>query len=162
MLWEVCKGVSQEQSLLQRTVDQIVDIPVPSGCLEGTLPEQGSTTVCRGGGFHDSLPDQGSTAFFGVTGPGGGPQDFVPGQSSTALGGADDVEDLIRRSQGLIDNTRRENSFSSNEEEEEETEQMDLEEQPSRFQGISAPGAIVYTSSRGNAGGGSSCTFAHS
>ena len=158
--WEVFQ-VSQGQSLLQRTVDQTVDIPVPRGRLQGTLPEQGSTAVRRDGGprgglqrllpeqvstavprdggLHDSLPDQGSTAFFGVTGP----QGFVPGQSSTAIrrdegpcGGADDVDDLIRRSQELLEYTRRESSFSS---EEEETEQMDLEEQPSRFQGHFRP-----------------------
>ena len=70
---------------MQRTVDQIVDIPVPGGCLQGTLPEQGSTAVCRDGGLHDSLPDQGSAVFFGVTGLGGDPQGFVPGQSSTAI-----------------------------------------------------------------------------
>ena len=46
-------------------------------------------------------------------------KNFVPGQRSPALGGADDVANVIRRSE---------------EAEEEETEEMDFEEQPSRFQ----------------------------
>ena len=109
----------------------------------------------------------GSVAFCRAAGPGGGLQNFVPGQSSTALGGADDVYHLIRRSQELIENTRREFSFSSEEEEaeeeEEETEQMDLEEQPSRFQGHFLPRRHCASILRGSlCWRGSSCTFAHS
>ena len=97
-------------------------------------------------------------------------QDFSPGQSSTAvrrdgglgaaLGGADDVEDLIRRSQELLEYTRREYSFSSEEEEEEEeTEQMDLEEQPSRFQSHFRPLRYCASILRGGlCWRGSSCT----
>ena len=91
---------------------------------------------------------------------------FSQGQSSTALGRADDVEDLIGRSQELLEYTRREYSFSSEEEgveEEEETEQMDLEEQPSRFQGHFRPRRYCASILRGGlCFRGSSCTFAHS
>ena len=118
---------------------QIVDIPVPRG--QDFLPRQGSTAFfaahqpaveyvapapvasCRaagpGGGLQNFVPGQSSTAVFRDGGPGGGVQNFVAGQSSTALGGADDVDDLIRRSQELLEYTRREYSFSSEEEEEE-------------------------------------------
>ena len=49
------------------------------------------------------------------------------------------------------------------EEEEEETEQMDLEEQPSRFQGHFRPRRYCASILRGGlCWRGSSCTFAHS
>ena len=165
---------------------QIVDIPVPRG--QDFLPRQGSTAFfaahqpavefvapapvasCRaagpGGGLQNFVPGQSSTAVFRDGGPGGGVQNFVSGQSSTALGGADDVDDLMRRSQELIEYTRREYSYYSEEEEveeEEETEQMYLEEQPSRFEGHFRPRRFcAFILSGGYCWRGSSCTFAHS
>ena len=169
---------------------QIVDIPVPRG--QDFLPRQGSTAFfaahqpaveyvapapvasCRaagpGGGLQNFVPGQSSTAVFRDGGPGGGVQNFVAGQSSTALGGADDDDELIRRSNELLEYTRREYSFSSEEEEveeeeeeEEETEQMDLEEQPSRFEGHFRPRRFCASILRGGlCWRGSSCTFAHS
>ena len=165
---------------------QIVDIPVPRG--QDFFPRQGSTAFfaahqpaveyvapapvasCRaagpGGGLQNFVPGQSSTAVFRDGGPGGGVQNFVAGQSSTALGGADDVDDVIWRSQELLGYTRREYSFSSEEEEEEEeeeTEQMDFEEQPSRFQGHFRPRRFCASILRGGlCWRGSSCTFAHS
>ena len=115
----------------------------PGGSVHGSRPDQGSTAfggsehLVLGGSLH-------GTAFFGAQhvhhqdfSPGQSSTEvrrdgrLVPGQSSTALGGADDVEDLIGRSQELLEHTRREYSFSSEEEgveeeEEEETEQMDI------------------------------------
>ena len=114
-----------------------------------------------GGGPHGFVPGQSSPS------SGSGPQGFVPGQSSTALRGADDVDD-----QELIECTRREFSFSSGDEEEdeedetaeeEETEQMDLEGQPSRFQGHFRPRRYCASILKGGlCWQGSSCTFAHS
>ena len=75
---------------------------------------------------------------------GSGPQGFVPGQSSTALGGADDVDDLIWRSQELIEYTRREFSFSSGAEEEDEEDETAEEEEETEqmdFEVVSAGGA---------------------
>ena len=48
---------------------------------------------------------------------------FVPRQSSAALGGADDVDDVIRRSAELLECTRLEFSFYSEEEEEDEEDE---------------------------------------
>ena len=155
--------------------EQLVHNPVRGGGLRGFLPVQSSTAF--GEVFmvqrflelnhQDFSPGQSSTAVRRDGRPVGGPQNFVPGQSSRALGGADDVEDLIWRSQELLENTRREYSFSSEdeevEEEEEETEQMDLEEQPSRFQGHFRPRRYCSSILRGGLyWRGSSCTFAHS
>ena len=156
-------GFLPEQNSTVFIAEQLVDDPVRSGGLCGVLPVQGSTAfggaehLALGGSLHgtgffgaqhvhhqDFFPGQSSTAVRRDGGPVGGPQNFVPGQSSTALG-EDDVEDLIWHSQELLEYTRREYSFSSEEEEveEEETEQMDLEKQPSRFQGHFAPQALL-------------------
>ena len=55
------------------------------------------------GGPQNFVRGESSTAVRRDGGPGGGLQNFIPGQSSTALGGAGDVDDLIRRSQELIE-----------------------------------------------------------
>ena len=160
---------------------QIVDIPVPRG--QDFLPRQGSTAFfaahqpavqfvapapvasCRaagsGGGLQNFVPGQSSTAVFRDGGPGGGVQNFVSGQSS------DDDDELLRRSNELLEYGRREYGYYSEEEEveeeEEETEQMDLEEQPSRFEGHFRPRRFcAFILSGGYCWRGSSCTFAHS
>ena len=99
-------------------------------------------------------------AVFGVGRPGGGPQNFVPGQSSTAFVGADDDDELIRRSNELIEYTRREFSFSSDEEEEEDVEEEEAteEEQPCRFQGHFRPRRFCLHFFQGQCWRGSSCT----
>ena len=135
---------------------------VPGGSVHGSRPDQSSTAFGRaehlvlGGSLHGIRPDQGSTAFFGARhvhhqdfsqgqsstavrrdgGPGGGPDNFVPGQSSTALNGADDVEDLIRRSQELLEYSRREYSF-----------RWTLRSSPHASKAIFAPNATVPPSS---------------
>ena len=91
----------------------------------------------------------------------------MPGQSSSALGGADDVDDLIRRSQELIEYSRREFSFSSGDEEEDEEdetaeEEETEEERPLRFQGHFRPRRFCLHFFQGQCWRGSSCTFAHS
>ena len=100
-------------------------------------------------------------------GPGGGPRGFVPGQSSPALGGANDVDAVIRRSAELLESTRREFFTDSEEEEEEETEEEETEELdlyvvPSRFQGHFRPRRFCPSIVRGGfCWRGSTCTFAH-
>ena len=161
---------------------QIVDIPVPRD--QDFLTRQGSTpsfaahqpavqfvapapvASCRaagsGGGLQNFVPGQSSTAVFRDGGPGGGVQNFVSGQSS------DDDDELLRRSNELLEYGRREYGYYSEEEEveeeeEEETEQMDLEEQPSRFEGHFRPRRFcAFILSGGYCWRGSSCTFAHS
>ena len=67
---------SREERISERTVEQIVDIPVP-----------GRGVSSRGGphGSVPAVPGQSSTAF------GGGHQDFLPEQVSTAFSGAEHV-----------------------------------------------------------------------
>ena len=62
---EISKVFQPGQGSLQRTVQQIVDIPVPSGA-QDFLPKQGSTVFCRdavpGCVLQVSIPAHGSTA----------------------------------------------------------------------------------------------------
>ena len=87
-------------SLLQRTMEQHVDIPVPGGGgrnagLQGFPPEQSSTAsgaeqifdFSSGGGLQGFLPRQGSRSvnkIGDVPASGAGLQDFLPGQGPTA------------------------------------------------------------------------------
>ena len=99
----------QDMGSLHHTVQQIVDIPVPSGA-QDFFPDQGSTGVsprCRTWWRSSKtfVPRQSATALRRDGGPGGGLQNSVPEQSSPALGGADDVGDVLQRSAELLEFT---------------------------------------------------------
>ena len=80
--------------LLQRTAEQIVDIPVPGragggerGGLQGP-PGQGSTALCEAEFVDTPVP-------LGLREESGGLQSFLPVQDSTAFCGADYVEQIV-------------------------------------------------------------------
>ena len=139
--------------LQQQTAEQIIDIPVPrrrrgQGGLEDFLPEQSSfafggadhriDSPFRGrsghGGLQGSHPGQSSTSFSGG-------QHEVQGQGSTAPCGADSVghrpplpRERVAERLARIDALLAKVSLD-----EEEEEVMDLDAQPSRFQGSFRP-----------------------
>ena len=105
------------------------------GGLQDSPPAQGSTSFeGLGGGLQDVLPLQGSTTLCRDGGPGGGLQNFV---SQDRVQKRLREQIMWRRSEALLEASRRFWAQVEEEEaeEEEETEQMDFEEQPSRFQG---------------------------
>ena len=187
---EVFKAVSQHRVPQRFVVLKVMEDPVEvfkafpqlrvqqrlaelNGGLQGLPPRQSfqpsheliAVTPAPGGDPQDLLPAQGSKAMFGGGRPAGGSQNFVPGQISTEFGGADDDDEFIRRSNELLEYTRRECLFSSDEEEEDEEEEEEEEtedEQPLRFRGLFRPRRSCLHFFQGQCWRGSSCTFAHS
>ena len=169
---------------------QLVDIPVRSRDLHDFLLEQGSTAFSldggRRGGLPGLLPDQCSTTFFPRWRTWWRSSKLCPWTEfnsvlprwrtwcrSARIYPRTEFAVVWVRSSRLCPRTGREFSFSFGDEEEdeedetaeeeEETEQMDLEEQPSRFQGHFRPRRYCASILRGGlCWRGSSCTFAHS
>ena len=170
-------------SLQQQTAEQIIDIPVPrrrrgQGGLQDFLPEQSSFAF--GGADHriDSHPGQSSTSFSGAqhevqgfrprqsSTSFSGAQHEVQGQGSTAPRGSDSVgyrpplpPERVAERLARIDALLAQ--VSLDEEEEEVMEDVDLDAQPSRFQGSFRPTRYCRHFFVGQCWMGSSCKFAH-